>query len=438
MFYNYVSPRFALQIVVTGWLISAATAYSGMVATVAGGVDIGTGKRLNKCTEAYTGSKDGKTTSARFHYPWGIAYDPIGKVLYVADCGCSGSARADDRIRKVDIKTGHVTTLAGSLQGYEDGIGENAKFHHPAGMSMHRKTRTLFVCDSANHRIRTIDVDTGKVTTFVGSGKEALIDGKQTNAAFNNPQAVAVDHVHKDRLFVADTDNHAIREVSLPDGEVTTLAGGSKGLKNGIGKYATFYHPAGVTIDPNGYRLFIADHYNHVIRIINLENNMVTTLAGSGKPGFIDGIGTQAMFEYPEGMVYDTDYNILYVVEFSNHCIRTVSEQGEVKLFVGGKQGRSDGEGEEASFFHPTGMTYDEENKIIYITDQYNHLVRSISAIGSKVSPPGTMTIEKVVTAIRGSRNTGTVLITLTFILFSALVIVCICRRQGRRMMSKI
>ncbi|XP_070538626.1 uncharacterized protein [Ptychodera flava] len=430
---NAVACAFVIVFVVR---FAPVAAVPGVVATVAGGGGIHWTKSKD-CVESDTGSRDGRKTDARFHYPWGIAYDPVGKAVFVADCGCPGTVRANDRIRKIEVKTGHVTTVAGSAQGYQDGIGEKALFHHPAGMSMHRKTRTLFVCDSANHRIRSLEVETGRVKPFVGSGREEFVDGRGANAGFNNPQAVAVDHVHKDRFFVADTDNHAIREVSLPDGEVTTLAGGSKGLKNGKGRGATFYHPAGVTVDPDGYRLFVADHYNHVIRIIDLSDGMVTTFVGSGKPGFVDGLGTQAMLNYPEGMAYDAEYQILYVVEFDNNCIRTVSKEGEVKTFVGGHEGQSDGVGEEAKFFHPTGLTYDEVNKIIYVTDQYNHLIRSISAIGSKIAPPGTITVEKVVTSIREG-YTGTVLLSFTFILFWAILFLMVCRRKGRRFLSKV
>ncbi|XP_006812567.1 NHL repeat-containing protein 2-like [Saccoglossus kowalevskii] len=427
----------ALFLILNYQWTSFVMATAGVVTTVAGGGDIHTGKTNTDCTETRSGSQDSVGKLARFHYPWGIAFDPLERVAYVADCGCPGTKRTDDRIRKVDVKTGIVTTLAGSLQGYQDGVGEKAMFHHPAGMSMHRKTRTLFVADSANSRIRAINVVTGEVTTFAGSGKEELKDGLKTIASFFNPQAVAVDHVYKDRFFVADTDNHAIREVSLPDGEVTTIAGGEKGFKDGKGTGATFYHPAGVTIDPIRNILFIADHYNHAIRMIGVESKIVTTLAGSGKPGFVNGMGNQAMFNYPEGMAYDTENKVLYVVEFDNNCVRIVDDEGEVRSFVGGREGKSDGLGEEAKFFHPTGLTFDEKEKIIYITDQYNHQIRGISGIGAKTSPPGKITIEKIMTSVKEG-YTGTAMMSLTFILFFAMVFVCICRGRTRRFMGKI
>lgn len=203
----------------------------------------------------------------------------------------------------------------------------------------------------------------------------------------SNPQQLELDSM-KRRLFLSDTDNHAIRIISLPNGEVTTMAGGSQGLMDGIGRDAKFYHPTGLSLDVLTGTLYVADHYNHMIRTVDINSGVVTSLAGGGREGFKDGVGRQARFNYPEGLYFDTDYNLLYVAEFDSHAIRIVTPAGEVKTLAGGTEGFKNGIGKQARFFHPTGLTFDNKRKIIYVTDQYNHMVRSITAVGTTVVDP--------------------------------------------------
>lgn len=359
---------------------------SGVVITVAGGGRAHHGGTAD-CLDYQTPTMDGIGTGARFNYPWGIVFDAEDNVLYVGDCGCPETVHSNDRLRKINVTTGRVTTLAGSAQGYKDGIGENAKFRHVSGIVMDKVERVLYVADSGNDRIRKVDINTANVITFAGSGESGFLDDVGLKAMMSNPQQLELDSM-KRRLFLSDTDNHAIRIISLPNGEVTTIAGGSQGLMDGIGKDAKFYHPTGISLDVLTGTLYVADHYNHMIRTVDINSGEVTSLAGGGREGFKDGFGKEARFNYPEGLYFDTDSNLLYVAEFDSHAIRIVTPAGEVRTLAGGTEGFRDGVGKEARFFHPTGLTFDNKRKVIYVTDQYNHMVRSITAVGTTVVDP--------------------------------------------------
>ncbi|XP_068701592.1 NHL repeat-containing protein 2-like isoform X1 [Montipora foliosa] len=358
----------------------------GVVTTIAGGGKMHEGSKTD-CVEDSPPSMDGIGTEARFNYPWGIVFDPTYNVLYVADCGCPETVHRNDRIRKIDVNSRRVTTLAGGAQGYKDGMGDKAKFHQTAGLAIDTKGRILYVADSANDRIRKIDLTTAEVTSFVGSGESGFLDDVGTKALLANPQQLELDSM-KMRLYVSDTDNHAVRIISLPNGDVRTLVGGSRGFADGVGKEAKFFHPTGISLDTDSGILYLADHYNHALRTVDTTNGQVRTLAGNGREGFKDGIGSEARFNYPEGIAFDSDNKVLYVVEFDSNAVRIVTPQGKVSTLAGGTEGYLDGVGRQAMFYHPTGLTFDHRKKIIYLTDQYNHRIRSVSGIGSSVVDP--------------------------------------------------
>ncbi|XP_048580825.1 NHL repeat-containing protein 2 isoform X2 [Nematostella vectensis] len=330
----------------------------GIVRTVAGGGDPHNGG-VSDCFESAQGM-DGIGSDARFNYPWAIEWDPTENMIYVGDCSCPESPHSNDRIRRINPNT---------------------------GMAIDTRKRVMYLADVGNSRIRKVDMATAEVTTFAGNGSEGLVDGERTRAQFKGPQSLSLDD-EGDRLFVGDTDNHAIRVISLKDGSVQTLVGGSLGFKDGVGLNSKFYHPTGIAYDKENDILYVSDHYNHVIRAVKVSERVVTTLAGTGREGLKDGQGDQAAFNYPEGLEYDSDHRVLYLAEFANHAVRMITTQGHVTTLAGGRaSGRQDGVGSDAKFFHPTRLTFDHKRKVIYVTDQYNHMIRSISGLGNKDWP---------------------------------------------------
>jgi sugar lactone lactonase YvrE len=201
------------------------------------------------------GSTDGTGIAAQFHTPCGIAVDSNGDV-YVGDTG-------NHRIRKI-TSVGVVTTLAGSTQGATDGVGTAAEFYMPRGLCV--SGSDLYVADSSNQRIRKIDVLTGTVTTLAGSTQGAT-DGVGTAATFSGPTGLVVDQ--SGDLYVADSNNHLIRKVVVSTGVVTTLAGSTQGATDGAGTAAKFSTPYCIATDGTGH-LYVADSGNHRIRKITL------------------------------------------------------------------------------------------------------------------------------------------------------------------------
>ncbi|MBA4382499.1 MAG: hypothetical protein C0406_08035, partial [Sideroxydans sp.] len=274
---------------------------TGAVSTLAGGaVDPITGlPRL--------GWADGVGAATQFFYPAGITTDGVN--LYVADSG-------NDRIRKVEIATGNVTTLAGSTRGFADGTGAAANFSVPTGITT--DGANLYVADTANSRIRKVVIATGAVTTLAGDGAFGFADGVGVAARFNAPSGLTTDGAN---LYVADTTNNRIRKIVIASGNVSTLAGsGLARFVDGVGAAAGFNLPQSISSD--GTHLFVADTSNSLIRKIQIATGTVTTLAGDVVGGYADGIGAAAKFNLPRGITTDGTY--LYVADSSNNRIRKI------------------------------------------------------------------------------------------------------------------
>ena len=254
------------------------------------------------------GNVDGTGSAARFHYPWGVAVDSAGNV-FVADNG-------NHTLRKV-TPAGEVTTLAGSAgsAGTNDGTGSAARFYWSLGMAVD-SAGNVFVADFDNSTIRKV-TPAGVVTTLPGSARKwGSADGTGSAARFCNPQGVAVDCAGN--VFVADYLNFTIRQVSAA-GVVTTLAGsaGEWGSEDGTGSTARFYLPSGMAVDSAG-NVFVADSENHTIRQVSAVAE-VTTLAGSaGNPGSADGTGSAARFYNPYGVAVDSAGNVFVGDTYNN------------------------------------------------------------------------------------------------------------------------
>ena len=323
---------------------------SGVVTTLAGSAE-------------NSGNTDATGTAARFESPYAITTD--GNSLYIADT-------SNHKIRKVEISSGIVTTLAGSSSGSNDGTGTSAKFKSPIGITT--DGLNLYVTDKGNHRIRKVEISSGIVTTLAGSSIGST-DGTGTSAKFYDPYGITTDGSN---LYVADYRNHAIRKIVISTGDVSTLAGsaGLSGSTDGTGSAAKFYKPTGITTD--GIDLYISDYMNHTIRKISISNSMVTTIAGlAGKTGSTDSFGTSARFNHPHGII--TDGNTLFITEQLNHLIRKVDiSSGEVTTIAGsaGSTGSTNGTGSNARFNQPTGIT--NNGSYLYVIERINNTIRKI------------------------------------------------------------
>jgi len=256
------------------------------------------------------GHADGQGTAASFNNPTGIAVDVSGNI-YVADV-------SNNLIRKIS-PTGLVTTLAGSgLNGSADGQGNAASFSNPSGIAVDA-AGNLYIADLSNNLIRKITPG-GLVTTLAGSGFSGSTDGTGAAASFNQPYGVAVDATGN--IYVADWGNNEIRKIT-PNGVVTTIAGNVQpGSADGVGAAASFYRPFGLAVDQSG-NIYVADTNNELIREIS-PAGVVTTVAGSGTKGAVNGkTGNTTSFYQPTGIVADGAGDV-YVADEFNDLIREI------------------------------------------------------------------------------------------------------------------
>jgi sugar lactone lactonase YvrE len=308
-----------------------------------------------------------------------------------------------------------VTTLAGSgTPGFADDMGAAAFFRSPEGVAVDA-TGNVYVADSDNNRIRKV-TPAGAVTTLAGSGAPGFADGTGASATFYRPAEVAVDTAGNvyvtggsdgfrkvtptgvvsrlvasiDACSVAvDTSDdiylgaaYGIQKLTSP-GVVTTVAGsGSRGFVDGNGSAAMFDScSSGIAVDTAG-NVYVAD--SDRIRKVT-PAGVVMPLAGSGATvgvtNFANGAGATAMFNGPSGVAVDAAGNV-YVADSGNNRIRKVTAAGVVTTFAGsGYAAFSDGAGGVASFNKPWGVAVDGAGNV-YVGDLQNNRIRKIRPVG--------------------------------------------------------
>jgi hypothetical protein len=314
-----------------------------------------------------TNPVDGTGVNAGFGAIQGITNDGNG-TLYLGDLGI-------DKLRKVTTNAGVVVTFAGSgmVTADADGTLTTAGFASPEDMVI--SGNTMYVLDGGSGlNGASIRVISGSnVTTLVGGGAKGFTNATGTAAQFGNCFGFAMDT--SGNFYIADVANNVIRKVT-PSGTASTFAGtGASGAVDGASTIATFSGPTAVAID-NAGNLYISDEGNNKIRKIT-PAGMVSTFAGSGVHGSADGTGTAASFFLPEGMAFDNSGN-LYVADMNNNKIRMITPAGVVTTIAGvGGVGFVNGLASSAYFAYPTGVTIDA-NGVIYVADG-NNVVRKIA-----------------------------------------------------------
>lgn len=296
-----------------------------------------------------------------------------------------------------------VDSFAGSgIFGEEGGEALSSSFRSPQSVLV-LEDGTLLITDSKNHLLRVIE--NGQVSTYAGntlirddSGLPdgTWYDGGIEEAVFNRPSGLALDR--EGNIYVADSQNHAIRRISSA-GEVTTIAGnGVLGNRDGKGEQAQLYSPSDVAVATDG-TIFVADTLNHIIRKITRDGYVTTLSAPSDRvvevtPGqtssagdFQDGSLSKAKFNEPTGLAIDPKGN-LYVADTGNHRIRYIDFKNNTVTTVAGSKiltygenelysqgGYMDGEAVKAQFNFPKGMVMTNEGGLL-IADSLNHTVR--------------------------------------------------------------
>lgn len=258
---------------------------------------------------------------------------------------------------------------------------DNSELNGPDGILI-LPDGNLLVTDAYVAQIKLIDLSgtEPEISLFAGTGAFGLEDGPALEAVFNYPTSLASDG--SGNIYVGD--NNAVRMIS-PDGLVSTLAGGlTPGFFDGNGSEAQFNFIWGIDADLDG-NVYVADAFNHAIRKISPDGE-VSTLGGLGFPGYEDGMGSIALFSYPEDVAIDVDGN-LFVADGTNGVIRKITPDGEVSTAIGQKYvdflvgapgpDAINGTGERATFSRMRGLTI-RPNGNLLVTEWGTDLVREV------------------------------------------------------------
>ena len=254
----------------------------------------------------------------------------------------------------VDWKASISEFAGAGVSGSLNGTALTSQFSDPFGVVIDHHGNVVVSDAGDNNQIRRITPD-GIVSVFAGTS-EGYVNGAAASAAFNTPSGLAVDA--DDNLYVADTGNNVIRKISS-DGIVSTLAGnGHAGYQDGGAAQAEFNGPIGIAVDAGG-NVLVADTYNDRIRII-LRSGRVTTMAGSGVPGYLDGAPTEARFDTPCALAVSSKGEVL-VADTKNNALRVIATGGQVTTLY-----RNWPDDKQASFRRPVSLALTADD-LIYV-----------------------------------------------------------------------
>eukprot|EP00960_Hanusia_phi_P001920 55426-Hanusia_phi.AAC.1 len=289
-------------------------------------------------------------------------------------CGETFALVADggnNAIRKIDIETGFVSTIAGQkTAGFANGIGTAAQFNMPIDVTLTKDELSAYVVDNGNNCIRKINLLTMEVTTFAGTCSTTSVSSTGTNVldtTFFDPRGAALSDTDQwlvvvddnnmrrieiatglvysvvsvpganmvpagldligDIAYVACKSHHSIKEVNWRDSSLlpcTDLVGnGTDGLVDGYGAAAHFYEPTGVAIDSTGQHILVADSLDNSIRWVDINSTKVSTIAGIAEFGYLDANNSNdARFYTPWGVALTKDGRYALVSDQSNNRIR--------------------------------------------------------------------------------------------------------------------
>jgi len=278
-------------------------------------------------TGTHTGGKrfsgdGGPAVEALLNFPGAVAVDGRGHV-YIADT-------MNHRIRKIDAESSIISTIAGTGQKRWSGDGGPATLaalNEPTALALAQNGH-LYIADQSNHRVRRVDLDTGIITTVAGTGEAGYSgDGSPGHeAGLSGPSGLAVDV--DGTLYIADTFNGRIRKVDVETGIMTTVAGDGNEYRyqgNPHEFSTSLSRPYGIALDADGH-LLMTDSDSHLIRRWHRQKKIITRVAGTGHAGYggDGGVSFEAGLNYPFGVAVDRHGNI-YIADTFNHRIRVIT-----------------------------------------------------------------------------------------------------------------
>ena len=322
----------------------------------------------------------GLAARALLNQPFDVAIDSRGD-LYFSDT-------FNDRIRKIDHATGIIATVAGSGQkGFagDGGLAVLARINEPYGVVLDRSGNLYFV-DRLNRRVRKVDGQTGIIFTVAGTGQQldSGDDGPADRAGLVEPNGIALDPDGR-WLFIADVAGHRIRRVDLKTGLISTFAGTGRARHAGDGgsaQQASIWGARAVDVGADG-TVYILEREGNSLRSVNPTTGLIGTVAGTGARGYSGdgGPATKATFNGPKELAVDRAGNLL-IVDTENHAIRFIdSTTGTIRTVAGTGRAGGGGDGGLASLAQldrPHGVAVGRAGTF-WIADTNNHRVRVVA-----------------------------------------------------------
>jgi trimeric autotransporter adhesin len=288
----------------------------------------------------------------------------------------------------VSLRSGNgiISTVAGTgSYGYsgDGGLATSADISNPDDIDIDA-SGNIYIADVGNNRIRMVMKSTGILSTVAGTGSYGYSGdgGLATSADLKYPYGVAIDA--SGNIYIADTYNHRIRMVTKSTGIISTVAGTGPDWYSGDGGLATsaaLYNPQGVAIDASG-NIYIADTNHDRIRMVTKSTGIISTVAGTGSNGYTreGGLATSAALNLPRGVAIDASGNI-YIADTNNNRIRMVTKStGIISTVAGTGSSGYSGDGglaTSAALYYPQGVALDASGNI-YIADTYNSRMRMV------------------------------------------------------------
>lgn len=319
---------------------------------------------------------------AKLEFPSAVVIDSSGRI-YVGE-------REGFRVRRIDLDKGEIATVAGlGVAGFNgDGIpAVDATIGAPESLAFD-SNGDLYIGERGAFRVRKIDMKTGLISTYAGSGQRGFEGdgGPATEARISHPFGLAFDA--SDNLFIADTENQKIRMVDRATGVITTVAGtGEKGFDEGGGVAldAKMNRPHVCVIDADG-NLVIGDSFNQRIRRVDAKTGSIETIAGNGELGgpVIGNKALESPFVFFGALVYDSEGDLI-VTSLDSRIVKIDAETSVIE-HVAGRGGEAfDGDGGpaiEAGLNLPYGMALDASGNIIFADAKNNRVRRITKATG--------------------------------------------------------
>jgi sugar lactone lactonase YvrE len=327
----------------------------------------------------------GPAINASIEYARGITFDAAGNI-YVADT-------LNGRVRKVSAASDIVTTFAGTGSRFagDGGPARSANLALPSGVALDG-VGNMYIADTNNNRIRRVNLASGVISTVAGNGIFGFSGdgGLATSASLAQPTAIAVDK--NGNLFITDQDNYRIRKIVLATGIITSVAGnGGFGFSadNIPALAASLWAPTGLAIDSTG-DVYFAESFGHRIRKVSMATGLISTIAGTGDPGYAgdNGPAANAKLNSPANVSFDTSGNI-FIADAGNGVVRRISAQsGNITTFAGTGVFGALGDGgpaTAANLVQPVSIAFDIVGNV-YIVDSADNRVRKVSKATGKIS----------------------------------------------------